>query len=165
MCTLAEPVPSLFIDWFHPDPTALLIFGVFFTFLFGFMLTLVWSSPDSEHTGLSRKQAALFMLGGYVCLLLVFYWGGALVPYRVALDAWYLRQQDVLSPECVSTVLTPAYDTAHGVLETWTDSVMGVLFVLGIVCVLVASLSRNIRRPGWWGIATPRKPPPSPPVF
>jgi hypothetical protein len=50
MCTLSEPAPSLFIDWFHPDTTALLIFGVFLTFLFGFLLTWVWSSPDSQDT-------------------------------------------------------------------------------------------------------------------
>lgn len=147
MCKLSKPAPSLFIDWFHPDATALLIFGVFLTFLFGFLLTWVWSSPDSEDTWLSRKQAALLMLGGYVCMLLVFYWGGVFAPYASALDTWYQREQDVLSQACVSTVLTPAYNTARSILVKWTDTGCAALFVLGWLCVMVVTFARNLHPP------------------
>jgi hypothetical protein len=146
MCTLTEPAPSLFIDWFHPDPTLPLIWGGFCTFLFGFLLTWVWSSPDSQHTWLSRKQAALVMLGGYVCMVLLSYWVGVLAPYGAALDAWYQREQGVLSQACVDTVLTPAYNSASSVREKWNDVGMVALFALGWLCTGVASWSRNMRK-------------------
>lgn len=146
MCTLTEPVPSLFIAWFRPDSTPLLIWGVFGTFACGATLVGVRSSPDSQQTRLSRKQAALLMLGGYGCALLAFYWLGALAPYKDALDAWARREQGVLSRACVSTVLTPAYDAAYGVWHTWTTNVAVVSLVLAIICLYVASWSRNMHR-------------------
>jgi hypothetical protein len=159
MCTLPEPVPSLFIAWFHPDPTVLLIFGGFSTFLFGFLLLEVWSSPDSRATRLSRKQAALLMVGGYVCWLVAWYWPGLLAPYSQALDAWYQQEQGVLSQACVSTVVTPAYYTARHVVEKWTDGVTVPFFVLGGLCLVVAFWSRNLRV---WGAVGRRQPPSSP---
>jgi hypothetical protein len=151
MCTLAEPPPGISMDWLHPDLTFLLIWGLFGTFLFGVLLAVVYSSPDSENTWLSRKQAALLVLGGYVCIVLMIpYWAGVLTPSANALDAWYQREQGLLSPACVSTVLTPAYDTASNALKAQTDSVLAVLFVLGWLCAGVASWSRDIRRSSLW---------------
>jgi hypothetical protein len=146
MCALTEPVPSLFIAWFHPDPTLPLVWGVIGTVLLGFLLSGVRSSPDSQDTRLSRTQAALLALGGYACALLGFYWAGALAPYKGALDAWAQRQWDVLSQACRSTVVTPAYNAAYDAWQTRTGNVFVVLFGLGAICMAVASWSRNMHR-------------------
>jgi hypothetical protein len=158
MCTLTEPVPSLYFDWFHPHPNEPLITGVFLAVLFGVLLVLVWSSPDGQDTRLSRKQAALFVLGGCGCLLLASYWLGVLAPYGSALDAWYGRELDVLSQACWSRVLTSAYNTAHGVWEAWNVSVMVVLLIVGGQCAHVAWSSRNYHGLNRRGVAPHRNP-------
>jgi hypothetical protein len=164
MCTLAEPVPSLYFAWSGWDPSAVLFWAFFGTFVFKLLLLMVWPSPDSQHTWLSRKQAVQLLLGGYVCMLLMWHWGGVLAPYSSALDAWYQREQDVLTQACVAAVLTPAYHTARDVLETWTNVGLLVLILLGVLCMGVALWSRNI--PGFirQNSNLPRTPK-SPPVY
>jgi hypothetical protein len=90
----------------------------------------------------------LLMVGGYVCVVLMAaYWVSVLTPSGITLDAWYQREQGLLSPACVSSVLTPAYDTASTALKAQTDSVLVVFFMLGFLSVMVASWSCDIRRP------------------